>query len=91
MSEKEFALTRFDSIDLAAIHERVKHLGIIGHSRGYIYKVTLHARTYNKTRHSETHTHGQNVWLMVGYADEGATAERQQEMQKAPSQGAQMF
>jgi hypothetical protein len=46
VSEKEFALTRFDSIDLAAIHERVKHLGIIGHSRGYIYKVTPHTHAH---------------------------------------------
>lgn len=48
VSEKEFALTRFDSIDLAAIHERVKHLGIIGHSRGYIYKMKALQRRDNK-------------------------------------------
>lgn len=33
------SLTRFDSIDLLSVQERIKHLGIIGHSRGYVYKV----------------------------------------------------
>jgi hypothetical protein len=39
VTENSSGLSRFDGIDLASIEERVKHLGIIGHSRGYIYKV----------------------------------------------------